>query len=147
MSRRKSIEKQYQEVVADTLDDSARAPRLPPRTMRVSDARGIVDDILDGVVDESDTHFAREELAALLARALSGEAAYLDLISRRTRRIPAATLDAILREDAALKRAGKHLKEDRCRELALKHGVSIEYVKRHTPEAQRGRPRKQPLTP
>lgn len=118
------------------------APRDPAQGMTFNDARALVNHLL-----QNDPR-AVDLLAGLLARGLSGEAAYLDLARRRVKAISAnhisfQTRRAIIKADADLKRAGVTSKGDRTKELAQQFApISARTIREITPKQARGRPKK-----
>ncbi|MBN3758393.1 hypothetical protein G3N95_36170 [Paraburkholderia sp. Tr-20389] len=143
-AKRSTLRAQYRRVLSEVGDDAeALSPRYPPRAVTFDEAFALVSDLLDGDPDE-----AREGLAALLARALSGEAAHLEAVRRhvsslpKTARITQATRDAIIRADHDLKRAGVTSKGERNERLAKRFRIRADTVRKITPQEPRGRPRK-----
>ncbi|MEM5421303.1 hypothetical protein [Paraburkholderia ferrariae] len=119
------------------------APREPPRGMTFEQARALVIDLLD-----NDSR-AIDLLAGLLARGLSGEAAYSELSGKVTsgivrRRIPYTTRRAIVLADEKLKRDGMSRKSDRNQALSVEYGYPANTIRRITPQLARGRPKKVP---
>ncbi len=118
--------------------------------MTVREAWGIVNGILTGTDDRDD---ACDALAALLARALTGEAAFLETVRTRVRNlesegkrtrthISAKMREAIIRADRELKRAGVNVKKDRCEQLVTRFSIPADTIRKITPQLARGRPKK-----
>ncbi|MFT0174640.1 hypothetical protein ACLKMY_37825 [Paraburkholderia mimosarum] len=143
-TRRPSPKVQYERLVRRVGGDTdALWPRRPLRAATVSEARDLIDEVLD-----DDDAAWRERLAALLARALSAEAAYLSGLRNRTRNLPKVApitpeeRREIIDADAELKRAGETSKGKRNDLLAKQFKRPPDTIRKITPKEAHGRPRK-----
>ncbi|MEX3839859.1 hypothetical protein [Paraburkholderia sp. BR10882] len=149
-ARRKTLTDQYRDVLREVGHDAETySPSYPPRVVSRDEAYEIVDDVFNrnNLYDRDDLDGARDDLAALLARALSGEGAFLALLnSRISGRNRTVITDAmrkdIKRADRKLKLEGVTTKRERTERLAETFRIPADTIRKITPKLARGRPRK-----